>query len=49
MTYEKDKRITGEYDPPLSERNPNPTAIDIKKLEELEEKYCNMRNEKHQD
>ena len=46
MAYEKDKRITGEYDPPLSERNPNPTKADIQKAEEIAEKYRRMKAER---
>lgn len=46
MAYEKDKRITGEYDPPHSARNPDPTKADLKKLEEIEEKYRKMKAER---
>lgn len=46
MAYEKDRRITGEYDPPLSKRNPNPTKEDLKKTEEIAEKYRKMMVER---
>lgn len=46
LAYEKDKRITGEYDPPLSERNPNPTKADLQKAEEIAEKYRQMKAER---
>ena len=46
MSYDKNTRITGEYDPPLSVRNPNLTEADIKRLEEIEEKYRKMKAER---
>ncbi len=42
-SYEKDRRITGEYDPPLSARNPNPTKEDLQKADEIAEKYRRMK------
>ena len=46
LSYEKDKRITGEYDPPLSKQNPNPTKDDLQKAEEIAEKYRQMKTER---
>ena len=39
MSYNKDKRIDGEYDPPLPERNSTPTKEDKERLQKLLEKY----------
>lgn len=44
QTKLRDKRIDGEYDPPLPKRIVNPTEEDLKKLEKLLEKYPNLRN-----
>lgn len=44
MSYNRDKRIDGEYDPPLPERNANPTKEDKEKLKKLLKKYKNTKN-----
>ena len=43
MNVNRDKRIVGEYDPPLPERIQNPTKADLEKLEELKAKYKRMK------
>lgn len=43
MSYNRDKRIDGEYDPPLPERNTNPTKEEQEKLERLLEKYKSIK------
>ena len=39
MAYMRDKRIDGEYDPPLPKRIEQPTKEDKEKLKKLLEKY----------
>ena len=39
VSYNRDKRIDGEYDPPLPKRNTNLTKEEQEKLEKLLEKY----------
>lgn len=43
MNIKRDKRIDGEYDPPLPKRVANPSAEDRKKLAEILEKYPNLK------
>ena len=45
MSIKRDKRIDGEYDPPLPERTVNPTKEDKEKLKKLLEKYPNLKDE----
>lgn len=46
MSIDKDKRMIGEYDPPLPERIKNPTKEDFERLEELKEKYKRMKEDR---
>ena len=43
MNIKRDKRIDGEYDPPLPERSGKPTQEDKEKLKKLLEKYPNLK------
>lgn len=45
MNIKRDKRIDGEYDPPLPERPVKPTEADKEKLKKLFEKYPNLKDE----
>ena len=44
VSYNRDKRIDGEYDPPLPKRNTNLTKEEQEKLEKLLEKYKKINN-----
>lgn len=43
MAAERDKRIDGEYDPPLPERSDTLSTEDIEKLEKLFQRYPNLK------
>ena len=44
MNIERDKRIDGEYDPPLPERIVEPTEEDKEKLRKLLEQYPDLKD-----
>ena len=44
MSIKRDKRIDGEYDPPLPKRSATPSKEDREKLEKLFQRYPNLRN-----
>lgn len=46
MLPEKDKRIDGEYDPPLPQRIAKPSEEDKAKLNEIINKYWQMTQKK---